>query len=43
MGMISAGEVFTLKYGNVVDPVTENRRATEDTLLLIASTSYDCS
>ena len=40
MGMISAGDVFTLKYGNVVDPVTENRRATEDTLL-IASTTHE--
>ena len=33
MGMISAQDVFTLDYGNVVDPVTEGRRCTEDTLI----------
>ena len=33
MGIIIAGDVFTLQYGNVVDPVTEGKRATEDTLI----------
>ena len=32
-GMSSAGDVFTLKYGNAVDAATDGRRATEDTLI----------
>ena len=32
-GLSSAGDVFTLKYGNAVDIATDGRRATEDTLI----------
>ncbi len=32
-GLSSAGDVFTLKYGNAVDEAVDGRRATEDTLL----------
>ena len=32
-GLSSAGDVFTLKYGNAVDNAIDGRRATEDTLL----------
>jgi len=32
-GLSSAGDVFTLKYGNAVDDAVDGRRATEDTLL----------
>ena len=38
-GMSSAGDVFTLKYGNAVDTATEGRRATEDTLIRGSTTS----
>jgi len=33
MGLSAAGDAFTLRYGNAVDPVVDGRRATEDTLL----------
>ena len=38
MGLSSAGDVFTLKYGNAVDQAVDGRRATEDTLLRGATT-----
>jgi hypothetical protein len=38
MGLSSAGDVFTLSYGNAVDEAVDGRRATEDTLLRGAST-----
>ena len=33
MGLSSAGDVFTLLYGNATDEATNNLRATEDTLI----------
>lgn len=38
MGLSSAGDVFTLSYGNAVDEAVDGRRATEDTLLRGATT-----
>ena len=32
-GLNSAGDVFTLRYGNAIDKATDGRRATEDTLI----------
>ena len=32
-GISSAGDVFTLQYGNATDAATEGKRATEDTLI----------
>jgi hypothetical protein len=41
-GLSSAGDVFTLKYGNAVDEAVDGRRATEDTLLRGATLQELC-
>ena len=38
MGLTSAGDVFTLRYGNAIDVATDGLRATEDTLIRGATT-----
>jgi hypothetical protein len=39
MGLTSAGDVFTLLYGNAIDPVTDSRRCIEDTLITANTTT----
>ena len=39
MGLTSAGDVFTLQYGNATDESTDGLRATEDTLIRGSTTS----
>ena len=38
-GLNSAGDVFTLRYGNAIDKATDGLRATEDTLIRGSTTS----